>query len=152
MAYNGVCRIQYIFGGAIVLLKPHYLCALKVLFKAEYVLYIRAAPAVYALVIVAHNAKVAVLSAQHFNKPVLRHVGILIFVHENILEAVLVLFKHLGALFKQLYRFHEQIVKVERVSGHKAALILLKHLFGYAVVAVVFLNISLNIQRLVFGI
>ena len=53
---------------------------------------------------------------EQVNQVALELVGVLIFVHQNELEAALVMFAHLGVLLQQLEPEREQVVKVHRVG------------------------------------
>ncbi|MNC42471.1 hypothetical protein D3C75_912870 [compost metagenome] len=78
---------------------------------------IRPPPAVDGLVAVAHHADAVVLVGNHFAEHILGPVGVLILVHMDVLELVLVIIQHLGHLFEELNGHHDQIVKVQRVVG-----------------------------------
>ena len=122
---DGVCRIKDLAGGAVILLQPDHLRSLKILFKAHDVADIRAAPAIDALVVIADDANVAVRAAKQLHKAVLRHVGVLIFIHQHIAEPAAVFFKNIRVGLKQRERFHEQVVKIERIRSAEALFILL---------------------------
>ena len=94
--YYLIGAIKYLFGRTIVLLKPYHLCAGKILFEIENIAYVRAAPAVDALVIITDHADISVLGTQELYYPILRSVCVLIFIHKNILKLAPVLLKNIG--------------------------------------------------------
>ena len=54
-------------------------------------------------------------SRQNLGKLILGPVGILILVHQNILEAALVLHPHLFMLLQQKHRYHQQVIKIQSI-------------------------------------
>jgi hypothetical protein len=58
-----------------------------ILGEVEDVLHLRAAPAVDRLVVVAHYAQVAVTKRERLDDPILRGIGVLIFVDHHLVEA-----------------------------------------------------------------
>ena len=113
----------------VVLFKTDYLRPPELLFKIEDIVYIRAHKAVNALVVVPDNANVSAV-AEQADKLVLKRIGVLIFVHENIVEASANPFSDLLVFGKQPNRFKDQIVKVERVRLPKPFLVCRVN-FGY---------------------
>ncbi len=107
--------VQYVLGGAVVLLQPHHLSPGVVLLKIHDVLNGGPPELVDALVVVAHHAQVPVFFRQEVHKFILCVVGVLIFVHHNVLELILVIFQHLRRFFKEPHRVYQQIVKVHGV-------------------------------------
>ncbi len=85
--------------------------------KFEDVAEVRAAPRVDALRIVAHHHHVLVLRAEQIDEVALELVRVLVFVHENELEAALVTLAHVLVLLQELEPEREQIVEVHHVRG-----------------------------------
>jgi hypothetical protein len=71
-------------GGAVILLEADDFDLGKMLFHVKQIGDLRAAPAVNALVVVAHHAKIAVDRSQMVDKLELRPVGVLVFVHHHV--------------------------------------------------------------------
>ena len=95
MGDNGIGRIQNILGGAIILLQTDHFCLMILLLKGEDILNCGAAKAVNALIVIAHHTEIAAAASQQAGEPVLRMVGILIFIHHHVTETVLIAGAHL---------------------------------------------------------
>ena len=120
--HHGVGRRQDMARRAVVLLKTHHLGLGIVLLKVEDVLDVGATPAVNRLVVVAHHHEVAVLGSQEVGNGVLGLVGVLVLVHADLAEALLIAVQHLGMLGEQLVRTGEQVIEVHRIGAREAAL------------------------------
>ena len=83
-------RIQDGLGTAIVLSQNHCCHFGKRRFKLQDVAEVGAAKSVHALIGVAHNAHIVVKRAKHQDNGVLRHVGVLVFVDQNMFKAFLI--------------------------------------------------------------
>ena len=88
-------------GGAIIALEPHGFRAGKILFEAQDVFDLGAAPTIDALVVVANAADVAPPLRDQPQPQILRGVGVLIFVDQNIFETPLIIGEHVGVVAKQ---------------------------------------------------
>jgi hypothetical protein len=91
----------------------------EVLLELQNVAYVRAAPTVDGLVLVADDADVARGAGQQLHQLVLRAVGVLIFVDEQVLVAAVVSLTDLGDGLEQAHGLQQQIVEVERVGLEK---------------------------------
>ena len=134
------------FGRAVVLLQADDLRTLEGVFKGQNILYRRAAEFVNTLVVIADNADVAVLFGEHAHKLILHAVGVLVLVHHDVFELVLIVAEDLGILAEQLHRLAEQIVKVHGVGGLQPLLIDLIRL-GYRLLAVVVVGFAQHLGR-----
>ena len=123
-----VGRAQDSAGGAVVLLQRDDLQSRIVLRQALEVVDGGATPAVDALVVVAHGGKRRVLAHQGLEQFVLHGVGVLVFIHQQVAEAVLPLAPGLGIGAQQLERQADQVVEVHRLVGVQALLVALHHL------------------------
>ncbi len=74
--------------------------------------HVGAPPAVDGLVVIADDAEVAVLGGELDDEAVLREVDVLIFVHEDMAEALLVAREHVGVLLEQPHYAVNEIVEV----------------------------------------
>ena len=109
---NSICSIQNRLCAAIVLCQHHCCYFRKRIFKLHDVAKVSTAEAIHALVCVTDNTHVVVQCAQQQHNLVLRHVGVLILVNQNVLKTLLVRAQHVGVLAKQSHRIGQQIVKV----------------------------------------
>ena len=119
--------IQDLLGAAVVLLQTDHHGARKLLFKVHDVLDVGAAELVDTLVVITHHADVAVLLRQQAHQTVLGMVGILVLIHHDIREPVLVLFQHIGVFFKQPHGQHDDVVEVHGIGALEQLLVLLIH-------------------------
>ena len=76
--------------GAIVTFKTDHTSAGKILFKAQNVINLSAAPTIDRLIIITHAADVLVALGEQPQPEILGHVGILIFIDQHIFEAGLI--------------------------------------------------------------
>ena len=94
--YDRVSRVQNILGAAVIFFQKNYLGLGVVFFKGENIPKVGPAESVNRLPVVAHHADVFVFLRQQFQKNILGAVGVLVFVHQNIAELVLVFFQNIG--------------------------------------------------------
>src|SRR5262245_13277023 len=93
------CRRQDVAGGAVVALEPDHLGARKVELEAQNVVDLRPAPAVDRLVVVADAADIGGIAAGQQPEPqILGDVGVLIFVDQDVAQALPVGREHVGML------------------------------------------------------
>ena len=110
-------RVQNIGGAAVVLFQLDDLRVREILLEIQNIADVRAAPAVDALIVVAHHAQVAAVFGDELHQRVLGEVGILILVHMDVLKALPVAFQHRRMIGEQLQRAHQQIVKIQRIGA-----------------------------------
>ena len=111
---DGVGRLEDAVGGAVVLLELYRVAVLVVLLKVEDVADVRAAPAVDGLVVVAHDAQVVLPRGQGVDELVLHAVGVLVLVHQDVFEQLLVARQHVRGVAQQDVGLQEQVVEVHR--------------------------------------
>ncbi len=116
--------------GAVVLLEPEHLAVGVVPLEVQDVPDIRPAERVDALGIVADHADVLEAFGQLANQQILDAVGILVLVHEDVLEPVLVPFQHVAVAGEEFQRLQEKVVEVQRIRVPQAALVFLVDLTG----------------------
>ena len=124
VADHGVGRIQHVLGGAVILFEANDQRIRINLFKIQNIAYIGAPEAVNGLVVIADDAQVPVLIRQKPHQLELRIVGVLILVHHDIAETVLIRCEHLVMGMKQLHGQHEQIIEIHGVILAEPLLIL----------------------------
>ena len=95
----------------------------EVLLEVEDVADRRPTPAVDALVTVADDHDVAVFRRQHVDQVVLRAVGVLVLVDQQVAEPRLVLVEDVREQLEQLDGLDDQVVEVERVVGLQLLLV-----------------------------
>ena len=110
-------------GGAVVLLKLDHLHLRKMFLKVEQIGHLGTAPAVDALVVVAHDAKVSMLPGQAVYQLELRVVGVLIFVHHDVAVTLAAFVEGLRALCEQPQDEQNKVVKIDGVAGLECLLI-----------------------------
>ena len=122
VGHHGVGRVQDVAGGAVVLLELDHVGVGVVLLEGEDVLDVRTAPGVDGLVVVAHDHEVSVLAGKEVGDGVLDAVGVLVLVHADLAEALLVGVEHLRVLGEKLEGLHQEVVEVHGVGTLEAAL------------------------------
>ena len=120
---NCVCRSEYVGCRAVILLKLYDGGVGVGLIEVKNILDSRAAEAVDALVVVTYYHNVASAVCKQLGKHELRVVSILVLVNEHVAEFVLIVSENVGIALKELYRKHNDIVKVDGVVCHHLLLI-----------------------------
>ena len=109
-------RRQNMRGRAVVLFQPDYLRAREILFEPQDVADLGTAPAIDRLVIIAHNADIVMRLRQEPQPQILRGIGVLIFVDEDIAEAFLPLMQDIGMGLKQSHAMHQEIAEIDGIE------------------------------------
>ena len=110
--------------GPVILFKLEQLRFGVVLFEVQNVLNIRASKGVNALRIVPNHANVFVDGAQLLDDQILGEVGVLVFVHEDVPEPVLVFVQEVGEVPQQDIHLVQEIVKIHGPSPEATHFIL----------------------------
>ncbi len=118
-----VGRAQDALAAAVVLLQLDHAQARPVAAELVDVLRIGAAPGVDRLVVVAHAGDPAALAGQHFQQAVLRVVGVLVFVHQQVAQALAPGIAAFGIGFEDAQRQPDQVVEIDRVERGQALLV-----------------------------
>ena len=108
--------LQNVLRGAVVLLEADGFRLGKILFEFENVADVSAAPRVNRLVFVTDGADIVAVPGEHSHELVLRPVGVLVLVDQEILEAAVVVFAHGRGRLQQAGRFEQQVVEVEGIG------------------------------------
>ena len=119
---HGVGGGKHVAHAAVVLLELHHVGARVVLLEFEDVADVGAAPAVDGLVVVAHHHDVLMLGGQQARDGVLGVVRVLVLVHHDVAEAVLIGFEHVRMVLEQQIGVQQQVVEVEGVRGLQSLL------------------------------
>ena len=110
-------------GRAVVLFEADDLRAGEILFEAEDVGDLGAAPGIDRLVVVADAAEVAARLGEELEPFVLRLVGVLIFVDEDVAEAVAVALQHVRVGAEDHQHVEQQVAEVAGVQRAQAVLV-----------------------------
>ncbi len=110
--------------GAVVALQADDFRAGKVVLEAQDVVHLRAAPAVDGLVVIAHHAHIAAAPRQQLQPEILHRVGVLIFVHQHVFEALAILGEDLRLCAQDGEHLQQQIAEIRRVQRAQPLLIL----------------------------
>ncbi len=123
---------QDMAGGAVVALEADDLRAGKIALEAQDVADLGAAPAIDRLVVIAHAAEIAPALGQQAQPEILRDIGILVFVDQDVAELLLVLRqdRRLGGEERQVVQ--QQIAEIAGVQRGQTLLIGAVELEGHA--------------------
>ena len=111
-----VGRIQDVLGGTVILFQLDDGSIRKNLLEIQDIADVGPPEFVNGLVIVTHHAQIPVFACQKAYQLELRRVGVLILVHHDITKTLLVRFQHIRCPPEQLHRFHDEIVKIQRIA------------------------------------
>ena len=100
------------------------------LFQIQQVGDFRPAPAVDALVVIAHHAKIAMFFRQQMDQLELRGVGVLVLVHHHLLIVGAAGRQRLRVFAEQPQGQQNEVVKIHRVAGVQGGLVAFLHMFG----------------------
>ena len=115
VADDGVGCVQHVLGGPVVLLQAYDQGFGIDLLEVQNVVDIGAPEAVDGLVVVTDHAEVAVPGCQKTDQLELGVVGILVLIHHDIAEAVLVVLQHFRMGVEQVHGLHQKVVKIQGV-------------------------------------
>ena len=132
--------VDYGAGRTVVLLQLEHLRRGIVVAEREYVFDLRAAERVDALGVVAHHAHPRMKLREAADDDVLRIVGVLVLVDQDVLEQLLIAGQHVGAVAQQEIGLQQQVVEI-----HRAVLL------GAAAVGVVYLAETGHLHLTVLG-
>ena len=131
VADDGVGRLEHGGGGSVVLFQFDDLHLGEVLFHVEEVGDFCAAPAVDALVIVAHHAEVAVFGGQGMNQFELGAVGVLVFVDHDELVVVPAGLQGFGMVAKQSEGQENEVVEIDGIAGLEGGFVAVADMFEH---------------------
>ena len=112
-----VGRLEDSYGRPVVLLQFDDLQAGEFRWQFLQIFDIRTAPAVNRLIVVAHRGELRPDASEQFEYLILAGVGVLIFIHQQVTQAVLPFFGDVGMFAEKLDRQADQIVKIDRLIG-----------------------------------
>ena len=110
-------------GGAVVALQAHHLGAREIALEAQDVVHLGAAPAIDRLVVVADAAEVLPPLRQQPQPQVLGDVGVLVFVHQKVAEARVIVGQHVRMAGEDGQVVQQQVAEVAGVQHPQAVLV-----------------------------
>ena len=114
---DGVGRRENSVGRTIILFQLDDFDLGEMFLQLEQVGNLRAAPSVNALVIVAHDAQVAVLASQRVDQVKLGGVGVLVFIHHHVMILFPACSERVGVLREKPERQQNQIIEIDGVAS-----------------------------------
>ena len=121
---DGVRGVEDPLGRAVVLLEPDHGGVREVTFEVEDVADVGTAERVYGLIRVADREQVAMPRRQELRDAVLRVVGVLVLVDQQVREDLLPAVADVVEALEQIHGAHEQVVEVHRVRLVQSSLVL----------------------------
>ncbi len=109
--------------GAVILFEADDLGAGKVAFEFQDIFDLRAAPRIDRLVVVADAGDVLALLREQAEPEILDAVGVLIFVHHDVFESLLIVLEHVAMGLQDDQHVEQQVAKIAGVEGFQARLI-----------------------------
>src|SRR6266567_2059629 len=117
---DSTCNVQNVLRRAIIFFQPNHFRGRKVFLELQNILNVRAAPAINRLVRIADDADVLLLFSQQANQSVLKGIRVLVFVDQDVAEAIVVSVPNFRNIAQQAYRLNQQIVKIQGVILEQA--------------------------------
>jgi hypothetical protein len=113
----------------VIALQADHLRAGEIALEAQDVFDLRAAPAIDRLVVVAHHADItaptiANRARQQLQPQILDNIRVLIFVHQDVAEALAVIGQDVGMPAQQRQRIQEQVAEIRRIQRLQPRLII----------------------------
>ena len=136
-----ICCLQDFLRGTVILFQFDNGCVGEILFKIQDISDVRPSPAVNGLIIIPYYAEIFIFICQHRYQFILAGVGILIFVHHDVTEAILIFFQHFGELTEQQNGFINQVIEVQSIVFLQHFLIGLVNLGNTHCLQVVFIHL-----------
>src|SRR5690606_36790520 len=113
---DAIGRIDNSLRGSIVLLQFEHLNIRIMFLEIKDDLNIRSTKPIYTLRIIPYHTDIFIDCSKTLDNQVLGEVGILILIHHEVLELMLIFAKYFGMLVKQNIGFEKQIVKIHCAS------------------------------------
>ena len=126
--YDRIRRFQYALSRPIILFKLYYGSIWIIFFEIEDIMYICTSPAVYRLICIADNTKIAISTREYLCQLILRSIRILIFINEYIMESALIFLTDFFIIFQKHYCNHKKVIKIHGIVVLKLFLIQLVNL------------------------
>ena len=121
VADQGIGGLEYASGGAVVLFQLDDLEIGEVALQVHQVFRLRAAPGVDRLIVVAHHRQGVAWADDEFHQFVLTGIGVLVFIHQQVVNAVLPLGEGIRVGLQQAQRLQDQVVEVQGIAGQQVA-------------------------------
>ena len=121
---NRIRSIEYILRGTVILLQADHNSLRIIFFKIQNIPDIGSTEFVNGLIIVTDHTDVARSLCQQTDQLELCRIRILIFIHHDVPEPLLIIFQYIRTRLEQLHRIHDEIIKIHRIVLLKDILIL----------------------------
>ena len=134
---EGRSGLQDIGGGAIVALQLDYLRTGEIALEAQDIVHLGAAPAIYGLIVVAHDADIGfrgrLALGEQAQPEILGGVAVLIFVHQHVFELAVIFGEHFRIFAKQPNAFEQEVAEIGSVERLEARLVIVIELAALAI-------------------
>ena len=110
-------------GGAVILFQLDHFQGRPVLLQLRQVFRAGTAPGVDGLVVIAHHGELARRQGEHLYHFVLGAVGVLVFIHQQVLDAVAPLFQDARLFAEHARRHQDQIVEIHGITNPQHAVV-----------------------------
>ena len=108
---------------AVVHFEPHDFGLGPVVLESEDVGHFGTAPAVDRLIVVAHDAQIAMARGQGLDDPILAAVGVLILVDQQMIESVGLGLSRLGKVGEKFFGAEQHVVEIDGAGGLQGVLV-----------------------------
>src|SRR5699024_9337002 len=115
--------IKYRFGGTVILFQKNNPCIGIILFKAQNITDIRAAPPIDGLIGISYGTQLLRAACELLDEEILGMVCILVLIYMDILKPALIIFQHFRYPLEQMDGLHNQIIEIKRLITDKHFLI-----------------------------
>ena len=114
--YQGVCALENLGRGSIVLIQDNGLCRLVLLVEVHQQLYVGSSPFIDILIRIPHNHEISIHSGQDLYQPHLHGRAVLKLVHHDIVQPALPLLPHLRVRLQQIDGEGDKVVEIQRIG------------------------------------
>jgi len=128
--HNSGCSLENIPGGSVIPFQPDHRGVRIVLLELQNVAKSCATPSIYTLIIISDHTEIPVLGGQHGHQHVLRVIGVLIFIYQDVQKSLLVGLEDVGSFTEQPHGQTQKIIEIESIIGSQAGFIFLIDLCG----------------------
>ena len=109
--------------GTVIGFQPHHLRAGEILLEPQDILNLRPAPGIDGLVIIPDAADIAMRLCQQSQPVILHQIGVLIFIHQDIAKAPLIIGQHIRMVAQDGHHMQQQITEIRRIQRLQPRLI-----------------------------
>ena len=120
---DGHRQIQNVLCGTVILLQQDRLSFWIVLLKTEHIAVIGSTPTVNGLIRITNHKNVGCFPGQQLQQYILRRIGILKFVHQDMLIIAAVGISHRLMISEQTHHEKQEVVEIEGITHQKLAFV-----------------------------